>query len=897
MKRTDIDVADTLLAVPQDAAIIIKVPDIDEDLEMVLERNDLWNELTEFPSLARLHIQLIQIDSIITSYPQVKELYHKQELTLSLHKSGRDHYEYIIYFPLISSANERQIIQLLEEQFNGILTQRKYSNTRIWDVKSGTDKSRNLSFTFSRGLFMISHSGILLEEAIRQLDLKNNIASSSNFIKVAGTAGRNVEANIYVNYKSFPVMFSMIFKDQFRKDVERFTDFARWTEIDLSVRNDALLLNGFTSTDESSNEYLNIFLDQSPQKIEIEKAIPDQVAALIIYGFEDYGKFKDKYNQFLEFRGEGNEYLNNIQAINQQYDIDIEGLFSSFIESEAGVVITDIKNYDWDQNTFLVFRTISRSVAEDNLVEVFEKIAIKKGTGIQSMIQEHMIDEGLQIRVYQVPVPGLANIILGKGYEGLNSNYCAFYDNYLVFGNSVQALSKYIHSNILQANLKSDLEFNKFSNYLSSRSNLYIYFDITRSFDLIHKYLREDFVKNLEENNDHLKKFHAFAYQLTTEGNLLYNNMFIKYIPDAIKEPQTVWESRLDHPLQCKPKLVTNHYTNEKEIFVQDKMNNIYLINSSGRILWKQQLEKEILSDVYQIDFYKNGKLQLLFNTKDNIHLFDRNGNYVEKYPVKLRSPATNGLALFDYEKNRDYRIFIATQDKRIYAYNKEGNLIKGWQFEKSEHTVHHPLQHFRIGEKDYIVFSDLYTIYILNRRGVTRVSVKDHFPISRNNYFTLESTTTGIKSRMAITDSTGHVHFVYFDGTTEEFILDEFTSDHYFVYADLDGNNTKEFIFIDGNEIKGFSNNKKLIFSNHYKCNISHAPVIYRFTNTDKKIGIVTDEKMEIYLLNNDGTIYKGFPLRGSTQFSIGNLSRSTSKFNLVVGSDHNFLYNYSVQ
>ena len=49
------------------------------------------------------------------------------------------------------------------------------------------------------------------------------------------------------------------------------------------------------------------------------------------------------------------------------------------------------------------------------------------------------------------------------------------------------------------------------------------------------------------------------------------------------------------------------------------------------------------------MDYYKNGKLQLLFAGRDYMHLIDRNGNYVDKYPVKMRTPASNTLALFDY--------------------------------------------------------------------------------------------------------------------------------------------------------------------------------------------------------------------------------------------------------
>ena len=109
------------------------------------------------------------------------------------------------------------------------------------------------------------------------------------------------------------------------------------------------------------------------------------------------------------------------------------------------------------------------------------------------------------------------------------------------------------------------------------------------------------------------------------------------------------------------------------------------LINSTGRVLWKQPVDGPIMGEVYQVDFYKNGKLQYLFNTAGKIHLIDRNGNYVERYPISLRANATNPLALFDYDKSRDYRLFIATEDRRIYLYDIEGNMISGWKFRKTE--------------------------------------------------------------------------------------------------------------------------------------------------------------------------------------------------------------------
>ena len=51
------------------------------------------------------------------------------------------------------------------------------------------------------------------------------------------------------------------------------------------------------------------------------------------------------------------------------------------------------------------------------------------------------------------------------------------------------------------------------------------------------------------------------------------------------------------------------------------------------------------------------------------------------------------------------------------------------------------------------------------------------------------------------------------------------------------------------------------------------------------------------IYLFNNDGSVYKGFPLKGTTLFSISSFPDLKGRFNLIVGNNDNFLYNYSVQ
>ena len=74
-----------------------------------------------------------------------------------------------------------------------------------------------------------------------------------------------------------------------------------------------------------------------------------------------------------------------------------------------------------------------------------------------------------------------------------------------------------------------------------------------------------------------------------------------------------MWQTRLDARMSMKPAIVVNHNTENVNFSLQDEGNTIYLINDVGRILWKLPIEGGSNSEVYQVDMFKNRKLQYLF--------------------------------------------------------------------------------------------------------------------------------------------------------------------------------------------------------------------------------------------------------------------------------------------
>jgi hypothetical protein len=459
-------------------------------------------------------------------------------------------------------------------------------------------------------------------------------------------------------------------------------------------------------------------------------------------------------------------------------------------------------------------------------------------------------------------------------------------------------LLKYIQNLSQNSSLGTDLEFNNFSEYFASQSNFFFYNNPGLSSNIYPNYLKQDVIQSLGMQFGHFDKMQAIVYQFNISDNgLIYNNVFIKYKNSSTANTaKTTWESSIEANMIGKPVILKSFANNPSVILMQDAKNQLYLVNNMGRILWKIKLQEPVISDVYQIDYFKNGKQQMLFNTSSRIYIVDRKGNSVETFPVTLKVNATNGLALFDYDNKRNYRIFVAGKDQKIYGYDKDGKLLEGLDLKQTETEVVQPIQHFRIEDKDLLVFNDKQRVYVLDRKG-NEILKTSTIPLSVNNKVSLINARSLKEARFVITDSTGKVYFIALDGTVKTTDYGKYPGNHWFDVYDLDGDGVKDFIFTYGKTLKAISQKNKEMFTLTLDPSITFRPGFYEFSPRNYRIGLVNSEKGTIYLYDHSGNLSKGFPLKGNTQFFIEPLNNSENRFNLIVGTDNNFLYEYSVQ
>ena len=413
--------------------------------------------------------------------------------------------------------------------------------------------------------------------------------------------------------------------------------------------------------------------------------------------------------------------------------------------------------------------------------------------------------------------------------EKIEGNYAIMIDGYLIFGSSIDALHHFSQEYYGRNLIGDNEDFKRTLMLLNSESHQ---LDIQNASSFI--------------NEKSLKSYPFITHQLTYENGFTQINTVISEIKkedhNGIAEITNV---TLDNNFIISPQLVLNHRNGKHEIIIQDEDFNLYLIELSGKVLWKKKLDGKVLGKIKQVDIYKNRKLQYAFCSQNSFYIIDRNGNDVDNFPINFKDDITQPLRVFDYDKNKNYR-FTIVQNNDLFILDNKGKRVKGFKYSKGDLITSTP-NHYRIGSKDYIVFNTQSSVKILDRTGKTRINVKETI-LSNNPINGIEV----YNGKFVFTDNNGVFYTISTNGkVTKETTLLNKPSVAY-------GKTTKAIL----------SENKLLINNKNIELPFgSYTPVnIFTEKGTDY-ITLTNLESNQIYLYNDSGELVKHFPLFGNSE------------------------------
>ncbi len=850
--------ADPFKPVGTDACLVLETPDIQRLFNSVTTEKGFFGEIGKIEELSDFYGKLRFLSDQLNR-PYMEKILHAGPAVISFHPVEAVKLRPLLSMTVPAETGIRQIKDLLKLSSFKDITEEKSGRRSVLSIEGRKD---TLFITVNSGLLLAANSSEVFYRALKQAESGTDVRNLPGFQRILLTAGRS-EDKLYVIFRNLSPVIKHMLKPGASYLADRISELAGTAGVDIHTGDQGLTLSGYSESADTS-DILDKYKYVTPGSFETYRILPSATAL-----------FESVFVPALKL------HKSRPGVSGRVYDM-AESLYP-FISNEMTRAYLNIKGLTSGESSVIIYRLTNRFRCEQLLQEEM-KAELKA--------LHYKPDDQTSIPVYSTNSRGLADVLLPGFAPGFRDTHYAFFDSFMITGNSYSTITKVLYDNILKKTLANDIAFCDFEEMLPSRAGYYFYCVPSYIVDFLSDYLKKEIIDPLAANRSFLEKIQSAGYQFASINNMIYNNLSVRYVEEPRRESVTEWETLLDTLASIKPFFFTNHNTGAKEIFVQDLNNNVYLINSTGRVLWKVPVSESIAGPVYMIDYYRNGKYQLLFSGRNMLHLLDRNGNYVARYPVRLRSPATNPLALFDYDNNKNYRLVIAGEDKMVYAYDREGNVVKGWKpFRTSGHVISEAA-FFRVSGKDYIVVADEASIYFLDRSGNIRLQPEEAVTRAKGSGLRL---VPGSSPSLICTAPDGTVQNIYFDGRVKKFSFRSFSFDHSFDFFDVDSDGFGEYVFIDGGILYLYDHNKTEMFAREFGTEQLGGPIYFNFSSTNRKIGVFDVQNNLIYLIGKDGKVMNGFPLRGASMFSISRLTER-NHWNLIVGGTDRFLYNYKL-
>jgi len=587
---------------------------------------------------------------------------------------------------------------------------------------------------------------------------------------------------------------------------------ANFTVLDLGYSEQGLNYNGIQTSKDSIFNSLDSFRHTIPQKTNTPKLAPYTTNSLLSITYDDFSVFN-----------------NNLNVLNNK-EIDSTQTFLNFT-NEIALVDNAIILNTLDSN--LVFESID----EKTNVETFRDIEIYEFND-QDFFKSRLL-------------PFIS-------YD--NSKFFCVYENFIVFSDSLETIKTMLTQTLNNNTLAKSDAFIGISKNLSDEASLFIF-------------KNSKGLSNILDKN--LRGYNANAVQYIYEDNYAHvNGVIQKFKKRAASNTITeAFVTKLNTDLISEPQTLKNHVTKAHDIVVQDINNMLYLISNTGKILWKKQLQGEILGKIEQIDMYKNGRLQLAFATPNRIYVLDRNGKDVSPFPLKFNDQITEPLSVFDYDNRKNYRLLV-TQGKNILMYDVEGKTVSGFDYKNNGSTISTQPKHFRIGTKDYIVFAAGETLKILNRQGDNRINVNDKIRFSDNELFLY-------KNKFTATNTLGQLIQVDTQGKLSKKNLN-LTDKHYLETT------SKTLVSMTENKLNIKSHTIDLDYGNYT------APKVFYLN--DKIYVTTTDlQSKKVYLFDSQAKSIPNFPVFGTSAAELQKLD-SESGLELITQSDNKNIIVYKL-
>lgn len=846
--------------VPEGASIVLET-EILKDYH-ALESYQIWKTLENASGFSAMNEGIAFMDSI-NGDGGFSAIFKNLPALISVHKISSSDLDFL-YVLDIQNLSQNTFIsatigQLKKRGYR--FKTRNYNGFKISEIgKSG----KAFTYIFYKNYFLASFTPYLVEDAIRTISDSETPSFKQQFSQLK-PSGSNGLTSVYVNYNQTGNLLKAF--------VGNSSSFPLRSGVyDITLDSSYFGASGFSYAEDG---WLSTHQEEA-SSFDMAEIIPSNTAFLHHITSSNFPGWKEKQMDFIKRKDK--KAFNHQDSLKKAFDFSADQVLD-LIEGEIGLATLESARPSEKQQLFILeVKDIKESLTF--FEQVTERIAYSRGDSVYT-------ESYSESEIRFLPIQNFPMTIMGKVAEGFPQCFYMSYRNYLIFSNDLNELKNLIASIQNEDTWGKSLNVNRFLDRTNNAANVNLIVNIPRAWSIILPEVKSEWNEHFKTNASIYKSIEFAAFQFSyIDGRYFTNFTFTQPEKRSTNIPKTNAENgvRFAADIITKPFLVKTHSYLQFDMLLQDSTNTIYYLDKDQNAQWTRTINEPIVSDIYSLDYYKNGKIQYAFATQSQIHIIDRTGTYIPNYPKALpKNGLINHFSVIDYDLSRSYRFAITDTDGNIYLGDKDMKVLEGWNPKSFTRKALQPLQHARLGRKDVMIsVQENGIINILNRRGDRMPG----FPFDMKqavdkNYF-LKSSNTLSNSSITIISTAGELVEVSLEGNTiRRSQLIKTTSDAHFQLIPDRGNDSFIIVRKEANSYEVLDDTGNLLFRKNY---LSTDPILIQYYQFGggKDLVIFTDTaNKSLYIYDKSGNLVTGNPLNSSHEVS---LIYSTAKKELQV-------------
>ena len=625
-----------LPAVPADAVLVACLSDAEDAASTLLSGFSFMSSLSDSLDAGRFH------DVASAS------------MSLSLHFNGDLQALYVFDAGKASSG--------LSSDFSALVDFAKSRDMYAEYVNCSeiTDGSRDVS---KHSLVLISASETLLKSSKRHLEKSVSVMDAAGFAD-ASSAVSGADVVFFANSHAKMLMNGM-FSRKRAAHHSFISTLSQWTAAEISKADaSGMYASAVPVFSGDPSEFMTVLEKSEPASSKVAQMLPSYTVSAVSLPMKNAEPYIAAYQS----------YMDSKQALPSYRKKQRE------LETRAGIKPEDfVKRLDVKEMARATFMS-GGALDTVNLMRIGrEDTLIFVGTENKSF-------KSYVPAIHAWPYASFASSVFGKFFD-IKDESCFTYMNGWIVSGSLKAVEEYVTGKTLEYNLVEYMADAGQKDMLSSApASLVAYFSLTENQDGHGGIFTKDFAGSLKAVYADADYCPAVLTVTKGKGGLRMGVQIPRLTMMRTKAPE--YERDTTVVIPQGPFTVKNSGTGKMNIFYQNQHGSICLQEEGGKGLWGVPFKGKLCGTAHNVDYYANGKLQIIFGSGSSIYIIDRLGRFVGGFPVDLGKEILIGPDVYDFNGTRAYNIMVLHKDNTIEMYNLKGRKPSSWKTITAPETI-----------------------------------------------------------------------------------------------------------------------------------------------------------------------------------------------------------------